>query len=277
MKENPNLHCSFCAKSDKDVVKLIAGPKAYICNECVALCDEILAKGETQIDLAKSTGQSGIDNLRRVLPQLGDISNEEILSFLASHYGLPVMSREAFGGLDIIDRFTVEECREHKIFPYRVTVSNQGNDVNISVAMACPDDEKARSLIFSKFNERYRTSELKISVAIMQDILDALDRETVLRKSAEQHGMNAVSSLKNFVLFDQTARDELSGEFCRDNACLPLFLVNNLLLVAVADPSDKLLEGLKKISVKDIVRVLAHKAEILAIVEREYFPKTEAE
>jgi ATP-dependent Clp protease ATP-binding subunit ClpX len=34
--------CSFCGKS-QDEVRLIAGPAVYICNLCVALCNEILA------------------------------------------------------------------------------------------------------------------------------------------------------------------------------------------------------------------------------------------
>ena len=34
--------CSFCGKSQKQVKKLIAGPGTYICDECVALCAEII-------------------------------------------------------------------------------------------------------------------------------------------------------------------------------------------------------------------------------------------
>ena len=37
------LNCSFCGKSQKEVKKLIAGPQVYICDECVAMCNEILA------------------------------------------------------------------------------------------------------------------------------------------------------------------------------------------------------------------------------------------
>ena len=37
------LHCSFCGKSQVEVEKLIAGPWTFICNECVALCDGIIA------------------------------------------------------------------------------------------------------------------------------------------------------------------------------------------------------------------------------------------
>ena len=36
------LHCSFCDEPQDRVAKLIAGPGAYICDRCVALCQEIL-------------------------------------------------------------------------------------------------------------------------------------------------------------------------------------------------------------------------------------------
>jgi hypothetical protein len=36
------LRCSFCAKPNTDVEKVIAGPGVYICNECVGLCNDIL-------------------------------------------------------------------------------------------------------------------------------------------------------------------------------------------------------------------------------------------
>jgi len=36
------LTCSFCGKSQREVKKLIAGPTVYICDECVALCNEII-------------------------------------------------------------------------------------------------------------------------------------------------------------------------------------------------------------------------------------------
>ena len=34
--------CSFCGKSQEQVERLIAGPNIFICNECVALCQEII-------------------------------------------------------------------------------------------------------------------------------------------------------------------------------------------------------------------------------------------
>ena len=39
-----SLCCSFCSKDKDAVAKLIAGPGVYICNECVDLCDRIIAE-----------------------------------------------------------------------------------------------------------------------------------------------------------------------------------------------------------------------------------------
>jgi ATP-dependent Clp protease ATP-binding subunit ClpX len=36
------LRCSFCGKSEDQVKKLVAGAKALICNECVALANKIM-------------------------------------------------------------------------------------------------------------------------------------------------------------------------------------------------------------------------------------------
>ncbi len=46
MSTDKHLRCSFCGKSKDSVRKFISGPSVYICNECVALCNEILAEEE---------------------------------------------------------------------------------------------------------------------------------------------------------------------------------------------------------------------------------------
>ncbi|MBS2032336.1 MAG: ATP-dependent Clp protease ATP-binding subunit ClpX [Deltaproteobacteria bacterium] len=44
MRETHTLCCSFCGKSQKEVKKLIAGPTVYICDECIGLCNDIIAE-----------------------------------------------------------------------------------------------------------------------------------------------------------------------------------------------------------------------------------------
>ena len=49
------LYCSFCGKSQKEVKKLIAGPTVYICNECIELCNEIIAEEDAKEDSLKKS------------------------------------------------------------------------------------------------------------------------------------------------------------------------------------------------------------------------------
>ena len=46
MASDKHLRCSFCGKSKETVKKFISGPSVYICNECISLCNEILAEEE---------------------------------------------------------------------------------------------------------------------------------------------------------------------------------------------------------------------------------------
>lgn len=50
-----NLVCSFCGKSQREVKKLIAGPTVHICDECIALCNDIIAE-EAEKEENKGTG-----------------------------------------------------------------------------------------------------------------------------------------------------------------------------------------------------------------------------
>ena len=46
MSSDKHLRCSFCGKSKDSVKKFISRPSVYICNECISLCNEILAEEE---------------------------------------------------------------------------------------------------------------------------------------------------------------------------------------------------------------------------------------
>jgi ribosomal protein S18 acetylase RimI-like enzyme len=55
-----SVSCSFCAKSQDEVRKLVAGPKVFICDECVDLCNDIIAEeceaeGDTKPDAGASS------------------------------------------------------------------------------------------------------------------------------------------------------------------------------------------------------------------------------
>ena len=51
-----DLHCSFCGKSQHEVKKLIAGPTAFICNECIELGMDILRQEQKKSPLFSTAG-----------------------------------------------------------------------------------------------------------------------------------------------------------------------------------------------------------------------------
>lgn len=66
--------CSFCGKSQKQVERLISGPHVYICEECIELCNEIIAE-ETEAAEKKEEQAKELE-----LPK-----PNEIFDFLETH------------------------------------------------------------------------------------------------------------------------------------------------------------------------------------------------
>ena len=56
VKGGGKLTCSFCGKNQDDVRKLIAGPTVYICDECIELCNDIIAE-EWEEEKSKGVGE----------------------------------------------------------------------------------------------------------------------------------------------------------------------------------------------------------------------------
>lgn len=56
--DDKTLYCSFCGKSQHEVKKLIAGPRVFICNECVDLCNDIIIE-----EIQEIASQEAKDNL----------------------------------------------------------------------------------------------------------------------------------------------------------------------------------------------------------------------
>jgi ATP-dependent Clp protease ATP-binding subunit ClpX len=52
--DKPELRCSFCHKPEQDVRKLIAGPRVFICDECIEACNDIIAD-ETRLRTGRAS------------------------------------------------------------------------------------------------------------------------------------------------------------------------------------------------------------------------------
>lgn len=93
------LKCSFCSKSQKQVIKLIAGPSVYICDECIELCNEIMeeelsAKAQKE-ERALPKPQEIFDFLQQHV--IGQESAKRALSIAVYNHYKRVKVKEALG------------------------------------------------------------------------------------------------------------------------------------------------------------------------------------
>ena len=83
------IRCSFCGKTQDQVRRLVAGPNAYICNECILLCQEIVSD---DVDSVNASGEIEIktpQEIKEVLDQyvVGQEAAKKALSVAVyNHY-----------------------------------------------------------------------------------------------------------------------------------------------------------------------------------------------
>jgi ATP-dependent Clp protease ATP-binding subunit ClpX len=70
------IHCSFCAKPESEVAKVIAGAGVYICDECVGLCNDLLGQpaepaARPEIPVSESMTD---EEILRLLPRIASVS-----------------------------------------------------------------------------------------------------------------------------------------------------------------------------------------------------------
>src|SRR5258706_15866279 len=99
-----NLSCSFCGKNQKEVKKLIAGPTVYICDECIGLCNDIIAE-----EIEKEEQVSGLSavpkpaEIKPVLDQyvIGQGRAKKILAVAVHNHYKRIDSQMATGDVEL--------------------------------------------------------------------------------------------------------------------------------------------------------------------------------
>src|SRR3954471_18631285 len=85
-----NLCCSFCGKNQREVKKLIAGPTVYICDECIELCNDIIAEeGQKETPARSSQAIPKPSEIKLILDQyvIGQDRAKRVLSVAVyNHY-----------------------------------------------------------------------------------------------------------------------------------------------------------------------------------------------
>ena len=65
-------NCSFCGKPNTEVRKLIAGPGVKICDQCVILCNEVIAEVDDAPDSVRRSKEPSTERLLTWLPSIAD-------------------------------------------------------------------------------------------------------------------------------------------------------------------------------------------------------------
>jgi len=98
------LHCSFCGKSQDEVRKLIAGPTVYICDECIELCNEIIAEESEEEKLIK--GKVAVPKPTEIKDRLdeyviGQQKAKKILSVAVHNHYKRIDSKISMGDVEL--------------------------------------------------------------------------------------------------------------------------------------------------------------------------------
>ena len=108
---NDDLLCSFCGKSQEEVKKLIAGPSVYICDECIQLCNEIIAE------------------------EYGQEAEKDSISQIPKPFEIK----------EILDQYVIEQEKPKKILS--VAVHNHYKRINTKIDMEGVEIQKSNILL----------------------------------------------------------------------------------------------------------------------------------
>lgn len=98
------MYCSFCGKSQNEVNKLIAGTTAFICDECIHLCSDVLSKGKNNNSSYKIEGNITPSQIKNKLDEyvIGQEQAKKALSVAVyNHYKILNYKSEKYPDLEI--------------------------------------------------------------------------------------------------------------------------------------------------------------------------------
>ena len=101
--EGSNLACSFCGKSQKEVKKLIAGPTVYICDECIELCNDIIAEETSRDTDAPGSSVPKPREINEMLDQyvIGQDRAKKVLSVAVHNHYRRIENQSVVGDVEL--------------------------------------------------------------------------------------------------------------------------------------------------------------------------------
>jgi ATP-dependent Clp protease ATP-binding subunit ClpX len=99
-----SLYCSFCGKSQDEVRKLIAGPTVYICDECIELCNEIIAEEYEKEELGRARSKVPTPGeIKKALDEyvIGQEQAKKILSVAVHNHYKRIEAKPDLDGVEL--------------------------------------------------------------------------------------------------------------------------------------------------------------------------------
>jgi ATP-dependent Clp protease ATP-binding subunit ClpX len=102
-EDGSNLACSFCGKSQREVKKLIAGPTVYICDECIELCNDIIAEESTREGEHATSSVPKPKEIKAVLDQyvVGQEQAKKVLSVAVHNHYRRIENQSVVGDVEL--------------------------------------------------------------------------------------------------------------------------------------------------------------------------------
>ncbi len=98
------LYCSFCGKSQDEVRKLIAGPTVYICDECIELCNEIIAEEYEKEEMGRARSKvPKPSEIKKALDEyvIGQENAKKILSVAVHNHYKRIEAKPDLDGIEL--------------------------------------------------------------------------------------------------------------------------------------------------------------------------------
>ncbi|MDP3771343.1 MAG: ClpX C4-type zinc finger protein, partial [bacterium] len=302
------LSCSFCGKGRREVLKLISGPSVFICDECVGLCNDLIAEGASEVPEIAALEQTSlldflilhfpgraVDSIplgelrsairtewEQRLPKppatlpLPSVPTDLELVALAMRYGVPATDRE-----DLLTNCTREAlaliagdlARRNRVVPRSIAARPRRS---LIVAMVDPWDTAV-------IDELERMTGLKIFpiVAREADLLAAIERHYPSAGTIQERELTAFLSKQYGIPTMDLDSFEVAPEVTalipedvqRKHSLVPVNRVGGSLIIAMADPSNiHAIDDVKFVTSHHVEVVVASEAAIRRKIDK-HFPR----
>jgi hypothetical protein len=175
-----DLRCSFCHKSQRDVKKLIAGPAAFICDECIDVCNEILDDGGIPAGRGPKAGSRAAVRADEYMGMARDLAGAG--NFVGAAREVRNAALEALRGAALLEREAATQWSETK-----VVVAALESDSEVARLLQI-EDEAHVILRVSVDGAAFTAREIERALDVTAALVESLRKKIAAAESVPRKG-----------------------------------------------------------------------------------------